>query len=82
MNNNCIACGGNRAHPVTHTGMPVSRDYCSHCTRPDGSMCSYEENLKRMSAMLAHQQGISMEVASNIVGEKMLQLPAWKEHFS
>jgi len=56
----------------------VSKDYCVHCARPDGSMQSYEEKLLSMAAFIVKTQGFDEQAAAASAKEMMARLPAWK----
>jgi hypothetical protein len=62
-----------------HASGDVSKDYCVHCTQPDGSMKSYEEVLESMAAFMVRTQGLDKGVAREAARAMMSKLPAWKE---
>lgn len=43
--------------PEDYPSGDESKDYCRYCARPDGSMQSYDEKLKSMTAFLMRTQG-------------------------
>ncbi len=74
----CIACGMPMEKAEDHAAGDPSRDYCVHCTRPDGTMQSYEEKLDSMTDFIVRAQGLSRETAKAKASELMADLPAWK----
>jgi hypothetical protein len=65
--------------PQEHAAGDVSRDYCIHCARPDGSMKSYDEALTGMTAFLVKTQGLDQAAARKAAAGMMAELPAWKD---
>jgi len=55
-----------------------TKDYCIHCSRPDGSMQSYEEKASSMAAFIVRTQGIDEGAALGAAKSMMARLPAWK----
>ncbi len=76
----CIACGMPMENPSDFAMGDVEKDYCIHCTRPDGSMQSYAEKLESLSAFMIRTQGLDQQVAVNAARSMMSRLPAWKGH--
>jgi hypothetical protein len=64
--------------PQEHAAGDVSRDYCVHCARPDGSMKSYDEVLTGMTGFLVQTQGFDPQAARKAAAGMMAELPAWK----
>jgi hypothetical protein len=56
----------------------VSRDYCVHCARPDGSMQSYAEKLGSMTGFIVKTQGFDEKAARASARTMLAALPAWK----
>jgi len=75
----CIACGMPMNKPEDHAVGDVSKDYCVHCARPDGTMVSREEARVGLTAFMVRTQGIDESAAMGAVDEMMAKLPAWKE---
>lgn len=74
----CIACGMPMKKKDDYAMGDKSKDYCKYCMKPDGSMQSYDEKLKSMTAFIIKTQGLD-ENASKICAASMLsKLPAWK----
>ena len=57
----------------------TSKDYCTRCARPDGSMESFEEKKAKMIAFIVKTQGLDETVAENAAVAMMKKLPAWKD---
>jgi len=77
MARDCIACGMPMARREDHAMGDVSKDYCPHCARPDGSMQSYEEKLESMAGYLMRSQGLNPETAWAVSRNRLAKLPAW-----
>jgi hypothetical protein len=75
----CIACGMPMERPEDYPLGDLSKDYCVHCARPDGSMQSYEERLAGMAAFIVRTQGLDLGAAKDAAGSLMARLPAWRE---
>ncbi len=75
----CIACGMPMEKPEDHALGNVTRSYCLHCARPDGSMRSYEEAVAGMSQFMMRSQGLDENAAREAVIAIMKKLPAWKD---
>ena len=56
----------------------LSKDYCVHCARPDGTMVSREEARRGLTAFMVKTQGIDEAAALQAVDQLMAELPAWK----
>jgi hypothetical protein len=78
MADRCIACGMPMEKPEDHAAGDVTKDYCLHCARPDGSMQSYDEKVDSMAGFIAKTQGLDREGATAKAEEIMAELPAWK----
>ena len=77
----CISCGMPMKSPSEFAMGDTSKDYCTHCARPDGSMKSFEEMKAAMTAFITKTQGLDETVANNAAVEMMKKLPAWKDCF-
>jgi hypothetical protein len=75
----CIACGMPMTKPEEHAMGDVSKDYCVHCARADGSMQSYSEKLKSMTGFIMKTQGFDEKAAQDAARQMMSKLPAWKK---
>ncbi len=74
----CIACGMPMVKKEEFAMGDTSKDYCVYCTRPDGSMQSYEEKLEGMTQFIIKTQGFDEKAARNTAREMMTKLPAWQ----
>jgi len=74
----CIACGMPMKEPADFAMGDVSKDYCVHCARPDGTMQSYEEKLDSLSAFIVRTHGLDKQAAVAAARNMMAKLPAWK----
>lgn len=74
----CIACGMPMKNPEDFAMGDSEQKYCRYCSRPDGTMQSYEEKLDSLTNFIVKTQGL--EIASaNIAAKSMMdKLPAWK----
>ena len=78
----CISCGMPLRTPADHAAGDVSKTYCRHCARPDGSMKSYDEALVGMIGFLRQTQGLDEEVARTAAKQMMASMPAWSKRAS
>lgn len=74
---NCIACGMPMKKKEDFAMNDESKDYCIYCTRPDGSMQSYEEKLESLTNFIIKTQGLNKEIAKDSAMNRMKNLPAW-----
>jgi hypothetical protein len=75
---NCIACGMPMVKPEEFAMGDVTKDYCVHCARADGTMQSYSEKLESLSRFIVKTQGFDEKAARASAKEMMAKLPAWK----
>jgi hypothetical protein len=75
----CIACGMPMEKPSDYPLGDLSKDYCVHCARPDGSMQSYEERAAGMAAFIVRTQGLDEGAARAAARSLMARLPAWRD---
>ena len=73
----CIACGMPMDKPSDFAMGDENKDYCCYCCNPDGSMQSYEEKLKGMTAFIVRTQGLDEKAARSAAQNMMAKLPAW-----
>ena len=78
MAQQCISCGMPLRTPQDHAAGDESKNYCTHCARPDGSMKSYDEVLTGMTAFLVRTQGFDQAAAKKAATGMMAGMPAWK----
>ena len=77
MSTTCISCGLPMGKPEQFAMGDTSKDYCALCSRPDGSMKSYEEALAGMTQFMMHSQGLAEAPAREAVKQMLARLPAW-----
>ncbi|MGA2142985.1 MAG: zinc ribbon domain-containing protein, partial [Brevinematales bacterium] len=73
----CIACAMPMNTPQDFAMADISKDYCAHCARPDGSMQSYDEKLESMTGFIIKTQGFDLKAARETAKTVMSRLPAW-----
>lgn len=74
----CIACGMPMNSRDDFAMGDESKDYCKYCAKADGTMESYDEKLKSMTAFIIKTQGIDESAAESVAKGMMAKLPAWK----
>jgi len=74
----CIACGMPMSRPEDFAMGDVTRDYCVHCARPDGTMQSYGEKLESLTRFIVKTQGLQENAARLGAKTMMERLPAWQ----
>ncbi len=79
---NCISCGMPMKTPSEYAMNDVTKDYCVHCARPDGSMQSFEEKKESLTDFIVKTQGLDKAVAVKAAEGMMRKLPAWAGYFS
>ncbi len=73
----CIACGMPMVKREDFALGDESKDYCTYCSRPDGSMQSYNEKLDSMTGFIIRTQGFDVKAARLAAVEMLSKLPAW-----
>lgn len=81
MKKTCIACGYPMRSSEDYPLKDMSKNYCVHCSNPDGSMFSYEQEVKALTDLIVETQGIIKTKAKEIALVRMENLPAWKNKF-
>ena len=76
----CVACGMPMKKTSDFAMGDTNKDYCIYCSRPDGTMQSYEEKLDSLANFIVKTQGLAIETAKNTAQTMMLKLPAWENH--
>jgi len=74
----CISCGATMRHLEDYPFADVTKDYCIHCARRDGSLKTYDEALERVATVLCRQRGVNRDTARQLAVALMAELPAWK----
>ncbi|QIQ21355.1 zinc ribbon domain-containing protein [Zophobihabitans entericus] len=74
----CIACG----MPMTSIGdyprLDISKNYCKHCAREDGSMQSFDERWENLTCFMIREHKMDRIVARETAYTVLKKLPAWK----
>jgi len=58
-----------------------NKNYCIHCSHPDGVMKSFEEVKEGMTNFIIKTQELPREAAENTALTIMKKQPAWKNQF-
>lgn len=74
----CISCGMPMNAKEDHAMGDESKPFCKFCSKPDGTMQSYEEKLENMTKFIQSKQGLDEAAAREIAKKTMLSLPAWR----
>lgn len=77
----CIACGMPMEKTSGFAANDQNKDYCVHCSRPDGEMQSFEEKKENLTKFIVRTQGFDESAAGKIAENMMRKLPAWKNYF-
>ena len=77
----CIACGMPMENITDFAANDQRKDYCVHCSRPDGDMQSFEEKKENLTKFIVRVQGFEESAAEKIAEDMMRKLPAWKNYF-
>jgi hypothetical protein len=75
----CIACGMPMERAEDYALGDLTKPYCCHCSREDGTMQSYAEKLANYTAWLVSTQGLDATVAHKQAAAILGQLPAWRD---
>jgi len=78
MSARCVACGMPMESAADHASGDLEKDYCIHCTRPDGSMQSYQEKLESMVQFIARSEGLTNDRAREKAMKWLTRQPAWQ----
>lgn len=78
----CISCGMPMKTPSEFAGGDTKKDYCVHCSHPDGSMKSFEEQKASMTQFIVKTQEFDEGVALKTAEDVMKKLPAWQGYFA
>jgi len=74
---NRMSCGMPMTKPEDFGGGNESNVYCVHCSKPDGSLKSYDEVFEGMVNFMAMSQKMNREAAENAAKVYMSRMPAW-----
>ncbi len=75
----CTSCGMPLRTAADHALGDVSKAWCHHCARPDGTLKSYDEVHAGMTNFLTRTQGLDEQVARGAATEMMAKQPAWRK---
>ncbi|MBK1812350.1 zinc ribbon domain-containing protein [Clostridium sp. YIM B02505] len=75
----CIACGMPMKNIEDFADRDEKKDYCKYCSRPDGTMQSYDEKLDSLTNFIIKTQGLNPDVANEAAKAMMHKLPAWEK---
>jgi ribosomal protein L37E len=78
MQKKCTACGMPMEKTEDYPLKDETKNYCTHCANPDGTMHSYDEQVKSMSKFIMQTKGLDEANAQEKAKELMSTLPAWK----
>ena len=74
---NCMSCGMPMTKPEDFGGGNLANIYCVHCSKPDGSLKSYEEVFEGMVNFMMTSQKMDRKTAETAAKEYMSKMPAW-----
>jgi len=75
----CISCGMPMTKAEDFGGGDTANLYCIHCSRPDGSLKSYDEVLQGMTEFIMNSQKLNKASAERTAKEHMAKMPAWSD---
>jgi uncharacterized glyoxalase superfamily protein PhnB len=73
----CMSCGMPMTKPEDFGGGNPENLYCVYCSKPDGSLKSYEEVFGGMTNFMMMSQKMDKKTAESAVKERMSKMPAW-----
>ncbi len=73
----CMSCGMPMAKPEDFGGGNPENLYCVHCSKPDGSLKSYEEVFDGMVNFIMMSQKVDRKTAESAAKVHMAVMPAW-----
>jgi len=73
----CLSCGMPMTKPEDFGGGNPENLYCVHCSRPNGTLKSYEEALKGMTNFMMSTMNMDRKTAEAAAKEHMTKMPAW-----
>jgi uncharacterized glyoxalase superfamily protein PhnB len=73
----CMSCGMPMAKPEDFGGGNPESLYCVHCSKPDGSLKSYEEVFEGMVNFMMVSQKLDRKAAESAAEVHMAVMPAW-----
>jgi hypothetical protein len=73
----CTSCGMPLQKPSDHALADEMIPYCSHCTKSDGTLKSYEEVLEGTAGYFIHSQGLDPKKAKEMAANLLNKQPVW-----
>ena len=73
----CMSCGMPMTKSEDFGGGNPANIYCVHCSKPDGSLKSYEEVFEGMVNYMMTSQKMDKKNAESMAKEHMSKMPAW-----
>lgn len=73
----CMSCGMPMTKLEDFGGRNPENLYCAHCSKPDGSLKSYQEVFEGMVKFMMMSQKMDRMTAESAVKERMSKMPAW-----
>jgi len=73
----CMSCGMPMTQFEDFGGGNPENLYCAHCSKPDGSLKSYQEVFEGMVKFMMMSQKMDRMTAESAVKERMSRMPAW-----
>ena len=73
----CMSCGMPMAKPEDFGGGNPENLYCVHCSKPDGSLKSYEEVFEGIVNFMVTVQKLDRKTAESAAKVHMAVMPAW-----
>ncbi len=73
----CTSCGMPFHQASDHALGDERISYCTHCTKEDGSLKSYDEVLEATKGYFIHSQGLDSEAARKMADTLLKKQPAW-----
>lgn len=74
----CITCGMPMRKKEEFANHDMTKDYCIHCEKEDGSMPNFSEMVNGMANFIIQTQGLSEAAARKAAVHQLKQLPHWK----
>ncbi|MFC1985646.1 VOC family protein [Chloroflexota bacterium] len=76
----CMSCGMPMVKLEDFGGGDLENIYCVHCSKPDGSLKSYDEVLAGMVNFMVMSQNMDRETAESAAKEYLTKMPAWSSN--
>ncbi|MFC1928537.1 VOC family protein [Chloroflexota bacterium] len=76
----CMSCGMPMVKLEDFGGGDLENIYCVHCSKPDGSLKSYDEVLAGMVNFMVMSHNMDRETAESAAKEYLTKMPAWSSN--